>query len=66
MKTQSGIGGTMTMAVPTPKSMGMGIVDKKMVTTNHTGKSGTLSGGAMAGCAACGSATKSIPTPKKM
>ena len=66
MKTQSGIGGTMTMAVPTPKSMGTGIIDKKMTATGLTGKGGTTSGGVMSGCAACGSSTKTVPTPKKM
>lgn len=65
MISASGIGGTMTMAIPKPKAMSP-IVDKKMPTTHLTGKSGTLSGGSMTGCTACGSATKSIPTPKKM
>lgn len=65
MKTQSGIGGSMTMAIPKPSLMSV-ISDKKLPTTNLTGKGGTTSGGVMSGCAACGSATKAIPTPKKM
>lgn len=59
------MGGTMTMAVPKPSLMAP-IIEKKLITTNHTGKSGTVSGGNMAGCTACGTATKTIPTPKKM
>lgn len=65
MKTQTSMGGTMTMAIPKPTVMSA-LSDKKLPTTNLTGKGGTTSGGNMAGCTACGSATKATPTPKKM
>lgn len=57
--------GRMTMAIPTPKLMG-GIIQKNMSGPDMKGKGGTTSGGTMAGCTACGSATSAIPTPKKM
>lgn len=65
MKPASGMGGSMTMAVPKPTPMA-GIVNKPMSGADYRGKSGTTSGGNMTGCSACGTATKAIPTPKTM
>lgn len=65
MKTQTSMGGRMTMTIPKPTLMAP-IIEKKLITTNYTGKSGTTSGGNMAGCTACGTATKTVPAPKKM
>ena len=62
----SGLSGSMTKMVPTPKLMTGMIQEKKMSGADFRGKSGSGSGGTMTGCTACGTPTKAIPSPKKM
>jgi len=55
-----------TKAVPKPALMG-GVTSKNLIAMGSVkGKAGSLSGGTMVECAACGKATKPVPHPKAM